>query len=73
MAAVGLQHPEVQVLDARLRAIAVDEVEELHEEALVPRERRFAAPFVPKFLQIGPCEVAYGAIWPEISGVDVGG
>jgi hypothetical protein len=26
-----------------------------------------------KLLQVRPCEVAYGAIWPEIPWVDVGG
>src|SRR5712692_2045007 len=71
MTAVGLQDADVYVLGPRVRAVALDEVEELHEEALVPRERRFAAALVPKLLQISPCEVAYWTIWPEIPGIDV--
>ena len=73
MAPVGLQDADIDVLGARLRPIALDELEELNQEAFVPRERRLAPAFVAELLQVGPCEVAYGAIWPEIPGIDVGG
>jgi hypothetical protein len=73
MAAVGLEDADVDVLDARVRAVALDERKELHKKALVARERRLASSFIAQLLQICPCEVAYGAIWAEIPGIDVGG
>ena len=73
VAPVGLQDPDVDIFGARVGAVPFDELEELDEEALVPRERRLAPAFVAQLLQVCPCEVAYGAIRPEIPRIDVGG
>ena len=50
MTPVSLQDPEVEVLDAGVCAVAVDELKELHQEALVPRQGRFASPLIAKLL-----------------------
>ena len=50
MAAVGLEDPDVDVFGPRLGAIALDELEELQQEALIPRERRLAPALVTQLL-----------------------
>src|SRR5205823_4564473 len=72
VARVRLQDPDVDVADPRCRAVATDEVEELDEEALVPRKRRLAPAFVAELLQERPCEVTYRAVWPELPRIEVG-
>ena len=64
------ERPDVDVADPRRRSVALDEVQELAEEALVPRQRELAATLVAKLLQVRPGEIADRAVRAEVARVD---